>query len=59
MADERKTSADAYEAFLARTGQKSTMQLIDAFFEGYKSGLADGSKIVMDAVDAAVQEIPA
>jgi hypothetical protein len=35
------------------------MQLIDAFFEGYKSGLADGSKIVMDAVDAAVQEIPA
>ncbi len=42
MADERKTSAQAWEEYIAKRGITSTHELIDAFFEGYKAGIIDG-----------------
>lgn len=45
MANERKTSTDAWEAYIAAKGIKPTIELIDAFFEGYKAGILDGADL--------------
>ncbi len=53
MADERKTSVQAWEAYRAAKGLGTVdaLKSIDAFFEGYKAGIIDGQDTTLAILD--------
>ncbi len=66
MTDERITSAQAWKAYIATKargddmtkGVRPTQEVIDAFFEGYKAGIIDGTNTTLEVLNRVAEKQP-